>query len=449
MFTTILYFLPCIVSLLWFSTFIFKVKTPRQKVFMWELLLAVYYFATYAMYIIPNTDYLTMVRMDVVNVPVIYMLFSLIILYVSMLYRPVKLTPTMLTLSFIPAISLGLIMVVLYYLVGFENAARLTEAYDKDLPYPEDLRTKLVDVFVFFDDELTSILSILLIAFIAIQSFLVHKHYGYRFGDVFRFLFKGRSTQPARVIAFLQIMLFAAFLPIVIMGRDYILRTPWLGAVTTVMIAIIYHFIAHVECFCKDDSVVTLHDLSHITLGIPSSYDDLGKEEEGAVESAVEAVESREDVTAPKQEASEAASEATKQTTGETVSEAMSEPASEPERRSSRSDLLFAKVTELFEVNEVYRMDNLTLDVLSEMTGIGRTTLSLLFKNHYGIAFREVVNNYRIAAVKKFLLENPTATQEAAAASCGFKDASSLNRKFREAENVTPLMWLTNNRDGV
>lgn len=433
MFTTILYFLPCIVSLLWFSTFIFKVKTPRQKVFMWELLLAVYYFATYAMYIIPNTDYLTMVRMDVVNVPVIYMLFSLIILYVFMLYRPVKLTPTLLTLSFIPAISLGLTMVVLYYLVGFDNAARLTETYDKGLPYPEDLRTKLVDVFVFFDDELTSILSVVLIGFIMIQSFLVIKHYGYRFGDAFRFFFKGKSTPTARVIAFLQIMLFAAFLPIVIMGRDYILRTPWLGAVTTVMIAVIYHFIAHVECFCKDDSVVTLHDLSHITLGIPSSYDDLGKEEEGAVESAVKAVESREDVTAPKQEASEAASEAT----------------SEPEHRSSRSDLLFAKVTELFEVSEVYRMDNLTLDVLSEMTGIGRTTLSLLFKNHYGIAFREVVNNYRIAAVKKFLLENPTATQEAAAASCGFKDASSLNRKFREAENVTPLMWLTNNRDGV
>lgn len=78
---------------------------------------------------------------------------------------------------------------------------------------------------------------------------------------------------------------------------------------------------------------------------------------------------------------------------------------------------------------------------LSEMSGIGRTTLSQIISDHYNEPFRTVVNKMRIEAVKKYITDNPAATLEVTDRECGFKDASSLNHKFKEQEGVTPLAW--------
>lgn len=398
------------VSLLWFSTYIFKVKTPRQKVYMWILALGAYYFATYSSYINPQGDYLTMVKMDVVNVPVIFLLLSLITLYVSMHLKPHKYETQGIILSFMPAAVLGAIVATLYYLVGFDNAARLVECYDKGLPRPADLDTNLIKTYIFFDETLPNILSMAFLVCISAFCVVVMKRQGYHFGDVFRFFFKGHQSTPSRVIAFLQLMFFVVLSPMAFVGREYLYAHPALGAASAVLLAVAMHFIAFVEYFSSDGQIVTLHDLSHISSGDDSGDDSNGDEKE-----------------AP---AAEAANE------------------DSTPRRSHRSDILMEKVVALFEEEEIFRKDNVTLEMVSQLTGIGRTMLSSLINQHYGVPFRDVVNRYRVDAVKRYLLANPSATQESAAFHCGFKDASSLNRKFREIEGETPLMWLTHHQAG-
>ena len=74
--------------------------------------------------------------------------------------------------------------------------------------------------------------------------------------------------------------------------------------------------------------------------------------------------------------------------------------------------------------------------------GVGRTTLSQMINQKYGVPFRDLLNRYRIEAVKAYLMSDPTATQETLAYECGFKYASALNRKFKEAEGETPFSWI-------
>lgn len=426
MFTNMLYFLPSVVALLWFFTFMFKVKSTRQQLFVWILGLGTFYFATYASYIHPEGDYLTMVKMDAVNEPVIYVLISLIALYDCAHLGTYKLSVPAQALMMIPAAVLGAVLTLLYYLLGFEQAATIMECIDSGHPYPAELNTHLTQIFVFFDVIVIKYYCMIFLAFIFGFSVMIMKQHGYRLGDVCRFLFKGKKTSPSRVIAFLQIFFFISFSPIVFLGRDFMNAHPAIGATTTVLFAIVMHLIAYVEFFGHADSMMTLHDLSHI-MPVRSNT------EEGAQGATSETSEvmGAETSAGVRAEISTDARIGTGAGDGSQV------------RRSSKNDVMLEKLVSLFEKEEVYRRDDLTLEVLSQMAGVGRTTLSSLINLHYGASFRDVVNRYRIEAVKKCLLENPDATQEAVASQCGFKDASSLNKKFRELENDTPLLWLT------
>lgn len=418
-----LYFLPSIVSMLWFITFLFKVKNSRQKTFMGVLGLGTYYFATYAIYVHPQNDYMTMVKMDALNVPVIMMLISTVALYMWQHLCPRRPDKSTVGLMLTPAIVLGAITSILYYLVGFENAARLVMAADKGLDRPSDLETELVRMYVFFDTTMIDVFGLVFQFFIISLCVITMRRQGYRFGDVFRFFFKGSSSTPSRVIAFLQLVFVGLTFPIVMLGREVLTESPILGATTTVMFAIVMHFIAHVEFFTKSSSTVTLHDLSHIGSGEAEeedgSNDDAEDEGAGGADTA-ESTEGSVEEAAPAQRG----------------------------RRAMRTEIIVDKIVSLFEEEEIYRKDDLTLDMLSQKVGVGRGTLSAIINQHYGEPFRDVVNRYRVEAVKKFLIDNPSTTQEAAAYECGYKDASSLNRKFRELENDTPLMWLTHHQAG-
>lgn len=406
MFSSMLYFLPSIVCMLWLSTFIFKVKTPRQKILTWVLALGIYYFATYAIYINPQNDYLTMVKMDAINEPLILTLLPLILYYLWYHVKTQRMNSVLLVISFIPAIGFGAMISLLFYLIGFENAATLMKCNDNGMAWPEELNNDLSHLFIFFDVKVFNIFCAIffIIAMVLVASIGVTQKY--RLGDVFRFFFMGKSTTPSRAIAFLGMNFLLVMSVVIVMGRDFLLHNHTLGATTTVLCAIIIHFIAHVEYFSSQNTSVSLHSLSHIA-------NTGGEEKVASTETPVEEEPVKEEIR---------------------------------DHRSLKSDILTEKVVLMFEKDEIFRQDNLTLEMLSQRTGIGRNTLSSLITHHYGMSFRDVVNHYRVDAVKKYLLENPSATQEAAAYHCGFKDASSLNRKFRELENDTPLMWLTHHQ---
>lgn len=404
--TSVLYLLPCLVSLLWLLSFIFKVKTQRQTLFMAILVMYVFYYATYAVYISPTTDYHAMVVMDAINIPVILTLLALIVLYMYFNDRKsAKYEGTQLVLL-VPAIVLGTIANMLYYILGFDNTARLIEMVDKGFPVPAEYTTDIYRMYNFFTEPMVDVCSGIFILGIFIWAVRIIRKGGFHHGDALRFLFKGKAVAPQKILAVLILLTFVLLMPMILLGRRFIFQHQTMGAFMSICIALVIHELSHVEFYASHMKQVTLFELSHIKLG-QAGY------EEGLPDA------------------------------GETAYDSGNKTKKElPSRQAEAA----RKLNDLMEKDRIYTDENLTSIVVAEMLGISRSSFSSLVMNTYGTPFRELLNNYRIEHAKRFMRENPSATQEVIANESGFKNAQYLNHKFKEIVGETPAMWLAKNK---
>lgn len=405
MLISILYLLPCLVSLLWLLSFLFRVKTQRQTLFMFILVMYVFYYATYAVYISPTTDYHTMVVMDALNIPVILMLLAFIVLYMYFNDRNSAKFEGLQLVLLVPAIVLGTIVNMLYYILGFDNTAKLIELADKGLPVPAEYTTDIYRMYNFFTEPMVDVCSGIFILGIFFLGTKIIRKGNYQVGDMMRFFFKGKAVPPQKILAALMLLSFIILIPILLMGRRYIFLHEAMGVFMSICIAVVMHCLSHVEFYASHLKQVTLYELSHIKLGQAADGED----------------------TASGEGDSAAADQ-----TGKGMTSRQAEAAQ--------------KLNDLLEKNRIYTDENLTSSIVAEMLGISRSSLSSLVTGTYGIPFRELLNSYRIEHAKRFMCENPSATQEIIAAECGFKNAQYLNHKFREMVGETPAMWLAKNK---
>lgn len=400
MLQTTVYFLPSIISFLWFFSFVLKVKNDRQKLFTWIQAANTYYFATYALYISPITDYKMMVVMDTVNVPLMLATQAMMVVYLAMLWKNVRLNHLQLLLL-APALMVGSIVNTFYFLIGFDKAALLTELLDKGEPLPEELNTSLYHVFEFFNNQFLCVVILIFVLILFYEIYQIIKRDSYPLGNTFRFFFKGAKTTPSRAIAILFIVNLICLMPLIILGRTCMMQNPLVGIVTTLILAAAIHCIAHIEYYSDNQKEITFYFLSHLKLGETNTI---------YVEKAAE--------VEPELENEHSVSHA-----------------------SARVRMIQKQLHHLLEEEKIYKDESITLNQLAERFGIGRTTLSQIINSQYGMPFRDLLNSYRIDAVKKYMMANPTATQEVIAYECGFKNASYLNAKFKDIVGETPLMW--------
>lgn len=400
MFVSVIYFLPCLVSALWFFSYLLKSKNDRQKLFLWMLAVESIFYCFYAVHIFPTTDYSLLVKMDAICQPLTLVLLPMVVCYLHILGTGEKLKAIMLVLL-APALMLGCTLNLLYFLLGFEQASRILENLDKSVSTLET-NSDLAQVYDIMDTDVFYIFCMLFFSMSILLSIRILYKGGYKWGDVFRFFFRNHPSTPARVIAVLYIALFICFFPITIMGRTIMIHHLYTGCTLSILLAIIKHCICHVEYY-SNSSEVTFYSLSHV-----SNKDSV------PVETVI--VPSTEITEAP------AAKSAAEQ----------------------KVEMQGKKLRALFEEERIYLDDELTLNTVAEKLGIGKTSLSTIISLEYGMPFRDIVNHYRLEAAKEYMIKYPSATQESIAFECGFKDASSLNRKFKESEGCTPLMWLAN-----
>lgn len=425
-----LYTIPSIVALLWLVSFSFKVKTQRQKLYMWIQAAEVFYFATYALYISPHTDYEMMVMMDAVNIPVIMALQAMIVVYLYMHLTKARFSPYMLMLL-TPAVVFGAIVALLYYMIGFDNAARYVQLYDNGQPMPEEYRSQLFRLYDLFSEDLVNLISGIFMVVILSLCINISRKDGYRWGDAFRFFFRGKATTPSRAISLMFLVEILCLAPLAIMGRKYLMLHPLIGIGLTLLIAIVKHCCSHVEFYSDNCKTVTLYYLSHLKLG--------------AVAPPGDRQESPQSDRIP-------ISKPVKDNTDEDCStdEMAGNPDTEPieaedAHATAKIDIIFEDFQRLMDEEKIYTDEELTLVGLAERMGVGRTTLSTMVNLRFGMPFRDLLNHYRIEAAKKYLRANPTATQESVAFECGFKTASAFNRKFKDETGKTPMMWLIEN----
>lgn len=107
------------------------------------------------------------------------------------------------------------------------------------------------------------------------------------------------------------------------------------------------------------------------------------------------------------------------------------------------ADEVTKKVTYLFDVEKVYRNEDISLRSLSEELAIPSYQLSWILNERMNITFSVLVNTYRVEEVKKRLasLQDKDKTILNIAFDAGFNTKTSFNRVFKKFTRMTPSQY--------
>lgn len=462
---TIFYTLPCIVCFLWSVIYAFRKRSNSQNYYWVMLIVGIFYFLTYAFYVSPKTNYKLMVHLDVACQPFAIFLLAMLVFYIeSHLERP--LLPTFIRhLLFLPPLfHLGFVSIV-YYLLTFEEAASLTEAYDKvsmvggdPFDYmPEMMSTKVHRLYLFFDVLLYSGICAFysfIILSMCVYSSIVHRE---SFRNIPQFFTKKNYEGMVHLVNISVALIILFIGPLVALGRSFFFNHPYMGASMSFFVATFIFFGAYVE-FVGDSYFpqTILNDLKNKGLFGAVTEDGHG---ERYVVSAAE--ESTGVVGEKSSTAADEASASSNDTGGHDATnneEAGTETAEFQsviqssiltEKSVSSSEILVfnENIDRQFiysmEVERVYTDPSLTIDSLAQKLKTNRSTLSALVNKKYGMTFKTMLATYRIAFAKQYMLENPNISVDDVAEVSGFGDRSSFFHKFKEVTGMSPKVWLT------
>lgn len=395
----LIYFLPCIVSLLWFVSFLLKKNNNHQRFFCYAEGFSVILYMIFGIYLFPEIDYDTMVKMEAVCLPLglLYPVSLIACLYIHLTGRKLK-AQWMFTLI-VPAIVVGVAVNLLCFIIGFDKAAIVSKMFASPEGLTGQFDTQLNQLYCFFTYYVFVILAAIFLFVTCCECIAILRKQGYRIGDICRFLFKKKATTRSRVIAIMVLTEMILVIPPMAIGSVYFSQNMIFGALIVIALAVAKHLVAYLEFYSDDNRPVTLYELSHLSL----FYGNVEEKEEESIEK-----QGREKVS----------------------------PA------QLKMDKRFEKFKELMEVQQVWKDEELTAASLCEMMDVGRTTLSAMISQHYDKPLRDLINHYRIEEAKRFMTENPKATQEMVAQNCGFKNAQYFNTQFKKVVGDTPAMWL-------
>lgn len=412
MLLSLIYFLPCIVSLLWFFSFMLKQKSYRQKLFFYAEGTSVVFYAILAVYLFPTLDYDTMVRMEVVSIPfgVLFPAFLIAYMYVHCFGK--KLNDKLQFLLFVPAIIMGVAVSLLCYIVGFDQASEVSRQFASKEGLTAAFDTPLNRLYCFFTSDFFEVLLAGYILVMVALCLNTLRRHGYKFGDVYRFFLQGKSTYSSRTIAVMFMAELAILVMMLALGGVYFSQHMVLGVVSMVALAAAKHLIAYLEFYSQDNKLVTLHELSHLKLYADENQpEQAGAAEEGGTTEEAPAIE-------------------------EKTTHASMTPG------QIKMDKRIEQFRKLMEEDKVWMDEDLTSQTICDTMGIGKSTLSVLISQYYDSTFRDLVNKYRIEEAIAFMKANPKATQETIALHCGFKNAQYFNTIFKKHTGETPAMWL-------
>ena len=416
MLLSLIYFLPCIVSLLWFFSFLLKQKSYRQKLFFYAEGTSVVFYAILGIYLYPTIDYDTMVRMEVVCIPfgVLFPAFLIAYMYVHCFGK--KLSDKLQFLLFVPAIVMGVAVGMLNYIIGFDQASEISRQFASKEGLTGAFDTPLNHLYCFFT---SSFFKVLLAGYILIMVALclnTLRRHGYQFGDVYRFFFRGKSTYSSRTIAVMYLAELAIMVMMLALGGVYFSEHMALGIISMIALSAAKHLVAYLEFYSQDNKQVTLHELSHLQLFA---------EDKAIVNTEAEGNDDSDDAK-------------------EIIRE-------EAPSLSTAAQIKMDKRAEQFRVlmeeDKVWMDEDLTSQTICEKLNIGKSTLSVMISQYYDTTFRELVNKYRIEEAITYMKANPKATQETVALHCGFKNAQYFNTLFKKHTGETPAMWLASNTE--
>lgn len=396
----LIYFLPCIVSLLWFFSFLLKKKNYKQRIFCYAQGFSFIFYAIFGIYLFPDVDYSTMVKMETVCIPLGMLYPALFIAVLYSYYTSHKMSERKLFLLIIPAIIIGVAVNLLCFIIGFDKASEVSRQFASPEGLTGAYNSSLNRLYCFFTYNAFVAMEAIYLVLITITSIAIEHKHGYRIGDVCRFLFKGKETTLPRALAVMALTEILLVIPPMVIGSVYFSHHMVLGASLVIVLAIVKHLTCFLVFYSDDNKPFSLYDISHLTMFSGKAND-------------------------------RSAPEVQNETTGQ-----------QPTPALTKMDKRHEQFKNLMEVDQVWKDENLTAATLCEIMNVGKTTLSAMVNQYYEMPLRDIINRYRIEEAKKFMVENPGATQDIIAQHCGFKNAQYFNTQFKKTVGDTPAMWL-------
>ena len=254
--------------LVWMGIYLFRRKNSTQKFLMRLLLMASFYFFIYAVYICPNFDNRLIVLLDLVGVPLSLALQASCIIYVHAHLKNRKFSDAKVQWLYMPAIVMGTIVSVFYYLIGFDDIEKFYVAYDSvsemntEIPIyrkmPAEFKTEIFRLFYWLDIEIVYITNIFMTVLTLIMCYIVSREEGFRFGDSLRYWFKGQQTTPARAASYWIVVMMITISPLMIWGTLFIRKNLGLGIFISVLLAVELFLL----CYCEYFSFISSYKLS-------------------------------------------------------------------------------------------------------------------------------------------------------------------------------------------
>lgn len=391
----IFYFLPCLFSFLWFILFLRKKdKNYRQQLFCYAEGFSIIFYALIAIYTVPNIDYHTMVKLETIGIPLGFVFPVFLIAYTYYLYTQKRIPNRLITILFIPAIVEETAILILCYLLGFDRAVQVTMHFADFGELTGEFSGKLEHLYCIFTYYTMVITGTGYLITLFVLSLATLKKYGYRFGDIFRFFFRGKRTDRSKAIAIMVIFKGIFILPLILIGTVFISSNTCLGICLAICFAIAKLLLAYLEYFSNDPRPVSLHSLSRLKTNF-SNLQNLSEEQKQSI-------------------------------------------------MQIKMNRRYETVKKLMEEEKIWKDPDLTAQTICDRINIGKTILTQVISECYGMPFRELVNKYRIEEAKIFMQTNPNATQDTVAEQCGFKNAQYFNTQFKKITGQTPIMWKVN-----
>lgn len=122
----------------------------------------------------------------------------------------------------------------------------------------------------------------------------------------------------------------------------------------------------------------------------------------------------------------------------------LSEKYSSSSLKGTEEMKLYFRLKEIIEIEKLYLDPNLTLKALADKLSTNTKYLSQVVNHYAGTNFQQLINSYRVQAVKKMIRDGGSEqlTLFGVAAQCGFKNKSTFYKVFKEVTNKTPKEFL-------
>lgn len=227
----LVYFVPALSALMWFVTFLLKADRQRRRTYTIALLGEFFFYILYAVFVLPDTDYMLMVKLDAVLVPLSLLAGAFLTIYIHIL-RTGKRAGGMYPLLFVPAIIMGSTIGILYYLIGFDDASAFTESFLSRHMWPAGYEDDIYRLYHLFDFSLKHIAAFVMIMAVIAESLVC---------------VVGQKSGHKRSIALISIVEMLLLFPAALKGRTFLVDHSYINGTIAFLIGVAVHFRSQLE----------------------------------------------------------------------------------------------------------------------------------------------------------------------------------------------------------